>query len=107
PHAMWYAGLRSLDFWGCAIGDEGMASFVMAYDLRKLTRLGLGMNHISPAVVRGLAKTTEFEALRCIELNGNPVGTAIGDLLSSSRLPNLCSLGASDVVGEGESGHDL
>lgn len=107
PHAMWYAGLKSLDLWGCAIGEEGMACFVLAYDLPKLTRLGLGMNHISPEVIRGLAKTTGFEELRCIELNGNPVGTAIGDLLSSSRLPNLCALAASDVVAEGESSRDL
>lgn len=106
PHATWFSGLKSLDLWGCSLGDAGIGDLV-SIGSRALTRLSVGMNNLTPRGVRVLAECPELRSLRSLELNGNPVGDSVGALLRSRHLPNLVSLALSDVIGDRPSGRDM
>jgi uncharacterized protein (TIGR02996 family) len=105
--AGWLPGLRSLDVWGCFLGDAGLATLLSAPRPLALTRLNLGINHLSPRGVRLLADSPALGQVQTIELNGNAVGGWVGELLRSPGLPNLTSLMASDVIGSHYSGRDV
>jgi len=107
PEANWFPGLRALDLWGCYLGDGGVVRLLKSRGALALTRLNLGLNALTPAAVRFLAASPALGNVRSIELNGNPVGKSVGELLRSPALPHVCSLGASAVIGPGQSGRDL
>ena len=65
------------------------------------------MNHLTATGVRALAAGPGLADLRSVELNGNPVGEWVGELLRSRHLPALASVSASDVIGERPTGHDV
>jgi uncharacterized protein (TIGR02996 family) len=104
--APWFPGLRALDLWGCALGNIGVVRLAKTGP-RALTRLNIGMNGVTEAGLRSLADAPELRHLRSIELNANPVGEAVGEVLRSRHLPALTGLSASDVIGDQPSGHDL
>src|SRR4051794_3453641 len=91
PEASWFRGLKSLDLWDCQLSDIGLIQLLDG-GRRALTRLNVGMNHLTGTGVRALAACPDLPDVRSIELDGNPVGEAVGELLRSRHLPGLACL---------------
>ncbi|MBO0699458.1 MAG: hypothetical protein J2P46_13770, partial [Zavarzinella sp.] len=80
--AAWFPGLRSLNLYGCHLGEDLVAELLTSGSPLALEHLELGANGLSAAFVRRLARSPKLPRLRSIYLGGPP--SALGMSLSNT-----------------------
>jgi uncharacterized protein (TIGR02996 family) len=81
--AAWFPGLRSLNLYGCHLGEDVVANLLTAGGPLALEHLELGANGLSPPFVRRLARSPKLPALRSIYLGGPPSAAGLAAATTS------------------------
>jgi len=83
PDASWFPRLRSLDLYGCSLGERVTRKLLLSRGPLALTHLELGGNELSPAFIRRLLRSPMLRSLRLLEIGGVRAEDAIAGMPSA------------------------